>query len=206
MRNKDPMLMSHDEFEVRCWNYYITLEDKFIHSTHYVTLSEDNFETYSLDFMEQLHNICIEIESVFKIITGFYNQNDANIANYAKKTLELMTDIVNYEVNVINEHNIKFKPFYSIPFDTDKPLFKWWRAFTDIKHNRIEKQDCANLYNVLSALAALFILDMTYLKKSSESEKRDSPQKSSCLFTTKDIKWQAVGIDTTYFKIQRVIN
>jgi len=62
--------MNHDEFEMKCWNYYLILEKNFISSLYYVSLDRENFNTFSNSFLDQIISICIEIESSLKIITG----------------------------------------------------------------------------------------------------------------------------------------
>ena len=39
--------MTRDQFIREYWNYYLMLEKKFITTTLYVALSEDNFNTFS---------------------------------------------------------------------------------------------------------------------------------------------------------------
>lgn len=46
----------------------------------------------------------------------------------------------------------------------DRPM-QWWRAFTNIKHNRHTKFGDANQKNVLNILAALFFVEQICLKK-----------------------------------------
>ena len=42
--------MDRETFMRDYWAYYLMLEDKFIDTTNYVTLAEDNYGTYSNEY------------------------------------------------------------------------------------------------------------------------------------------------------------
>ena len=45
------------------------------------------------------------------------------------------------------------------PFEELERAMKWWKSYNMIKHDRLDNISEANLENVLSALAALFLLE-----------------------------------------------
>ena len=65
--------LSHDDFENTCWEYYLQLENRFLNITKYIMIDRSNYKTYSFEIMNLILCICVEIESVIKIITGNRN-------------------------------------------------------------------------------------------------------------------------------------
>lgn len=60
--------MNRKEFLINYWQYYKVLEDDFINVTKYIKLSEDNYSTYSDEFVKQLQAIGSEFDVICKEI------------------------------------------------------------------------------------------------------------------------------------------
>lgn len=86
-----------------------------------------------------------------------------------------------------------------IPFEKCKGVLKsrpmtWWKAFTGIKHNRIEYFSKATLENCLLILSALYMLECQCILEIGKKDKSaDSPNPESKLFVLED--WKAKWVD-----------
>ena len=54
--------MNRETFLRDYWAYYLMLEEKFIHTTNYVTLAEDNYGTYSNEYAALMQMIGGELD------------------------------------------------------------------------------------------------------------------------------------------------
>lgn len=156
--------MTHKEFEDKCWSYYIFLENSFLHTTRYVYLSTDNFDTYSYEFDSLLLTVATEFENIIKIIyitmTGNQINPDNSIRlhyNRVKDTLFSRLTSGNIPEAKVISRDILLSPFYKFG-----KANTWWRAYTGIKHERLGNQHLAKMDNVLNALAAVFCLDCLF--------------------------------------------
>ena len=189
---KEPERISHDEFERRFWNQYLLHENDFISSLNYVEFAEENFETYSIQFVKQLLSVSSEIESVLKIMfcnktkrkskDGTEYAADKNMVDYIKDLQGLTLESSNIENIIIKSYrlNYEFVPFKLKPKE-ETP--SWWKNHNKLKHNRSEEYKCANLYNLVNALAGLFLLNYIYFKfLSKDRDQVDTPNTISKIF------------------------
>lgn len=233
--------MDRETFMRDYWAYYLMLEDKFIDTTNYVTLAEDNYGTYSNEYAALMQMIGGELDSFFKVYCltkrkkdefeeKLENDNKKNLEKkiekvsnkhldirfYKEYILETYPEIIEQEVKV-RSANIGFCPFriwkendskrdetaeVKQNFATVKRK-TWWRAFTDVKHNRSSSKKDANQRNTLYLLGALYLLEMKYLKNiTEESGERDIPDDGSKLFELHDwkTKYEKLG-ESLYGKI-----
>ena len=168
--------MDRNEFNSKIWNYYLVLERDFFSVEKYVSVSKDNFTTYSNEFAKQLMTICAEIDVVCKAACSHNGINNAQcITDYANTLLTRWTDFTTASVTLVNDSLFLIEPWkgWSV---TNKP--DWWNAYIDIKHHRIEGNNIikANMGNVIQSLAALHILG-TYLYRdivNSENPPKDN--------------------------------
>ena len=114
------------------------LEQRFCETTRYVELTEDNYQTYSLEYVNELQSIGSEIDVLMKILCGFGQNERKNISDYCPKILEKYPDIIEREVNVetLDDPVIPFKGWDKK--EAAKSL-DWWTAYNDIKHGRVFK-------------------------------------------------------------------
>ena len=69
-------------------------------------------------------------------------------------------------------------------------LLSWWDAYNAVKHNRQENITKASMENVVTALAALNIIEMKYLQViTKETQEPDEPESSSNLFALTNWKF-----------------
>ena len=183
--------MDRVEFLRSYWRYYLTLEKRFIHTLNYVTLDDANNRTYSNEYASLLQGIGAELDSFFKVYCGFNLEEEKTIADYVGIVLSDYPDIRNQEIVLCTGASIK--PFKDWKVGTPAQSLKWWDAYNKIKHSRAINSKKASQGNVLKALAALYLLEMKYLKRIAATDKCiDIPDEQSALFTVK-------GWDYAYF-------
>ena len=147
------------------WNYYLLLEKKFLNTLDFVTLSEDNFETYSNEYTNIMYTIGAELENVLKTFCRFKSDEYRTMKDYGKYIKENYPEILKMPVAVQGKSLI-LKPFdlSKNTLESSNVLF-WWQAYDNIKHSRLNSRKDGNLKNTLYMLSALFLLEMYYMKR-----------------------------------------
>ena len=174
--------MNRETFLRDYWAYYLMLEEKFIHTTNYVTLAEDNYGTYSNEYAALMQMIGGELDSFFKVYCGYAPTDFKKISDYYTYLMQDYPDVLNQKINV-RSADIVFQPFAGWDGTRAKQSLPWWMAFDNIKHSRAVNKRDANQKNTLYLLGALYLLEMKYLKDITEkSGGRDIPDKESNLF------------------------
>lgn len=174
--------MDRETFMRDYWAYYLMLEEKFIHTTNYVTLSTDNDNAYSNEYAALMQMIGGELDSFFKVYCGYAPTDFKKISDYYTYLMQDYPDVLNQQINV-RSADIVFQPFAGWDGTRAKQSLPWWMAFDNIKHSRAVNKRDANQKNTLYLLGALYLLEMKYLKDITEkSGGRDIPDKESNLF------------------------
>lgn len=125
---------------------------------NYIEPDDCNLNVFSHRLYELLLRICTEFESNCKSIllaNGYLKCNDkSTIKDYFK--IESAAKLSGYKVKFERwNQNREFIPFNSwVNKDKYEPL-KWYQSYNEVKHNRFEKFEKANLSNVMEALAGL---------------------------------------------------
>ena len=70
-RNSD----TFNSFIKNYWWYYKELEQEFLLTSKYVEISEDNFSTYSVEFLKLYQAVCSEIDVVGKMMASYVNSS-----------------------------------------------------------------------------------------------------------------------------------
>lgn len=166
--------MNPKDFDENYWSYYLNLESDFITTQRYVTINEDNFNTFSLEYVKQYQAICSEIDVLCKQYCLHLNdgRETSNIKEYASVILCQKANIKSQTVSIRNQSNIQLIPWkdWSIASKYISPA--WWSDYNKVKHSRtsLDKDDCqayykkANLENTINALAGLLVLEMYFYK------------------------------------------
>lgn len=174
--------MNRETFLRDYWAYYLMLEEKFIHTTNYVTLAEDNYGTYSNEYAALMQMIGGELDSFFKVYCGYAPTDFKKISDYYTYLMQDYPDVLNQKINV-RSADIIFQPFAGWDGARAKQSLPWWMAFDNIKHSRAVNKRDANQKNTLYLLGALYLLEMKYLKNLAKGTRiRDLPDKLSILF------------------------
>lgn len=188
--------MDRTTFINKYWRYYLLLEKKFIDTLNYVELAEENFSTYSVEYAHQLLTIGSELDTFFKIYCGFNLNDRKNIMDYTRYIMSDYPQIPNQVVEIYDTE-LTLTPYeewsqWSIQSGN---LLSWWDAYNLIKHNRQENITKASMGNVVTALAALHLIEMKYLQIiTKENKEFNKPENSSCLFELTDWKFNVTFI------------
>ena len=192
--------MDRETFMRDYWAYYLMLEEKFIHTTNYVTLSTDNDNAYSNEYAALMQMIGGELDSFFKVYCGYAYTDFKKINDYHTYLMQDYPDVLNQKINV-RSADIVFQPFAGWDRARAKQSLPWWMAFDNIKHSRAVNKHDANQKNTLYLLGALYLLEMKYLKDiTEESGERNIPDKESNLFTLDGWETKYSSMSGIYFK------
>lgn len=186
------------------WNYYLELEDQFITTKKFVEFDISNYATYSIEYLKLFQAVCSEIDVVAKILaeeydTAFKKIKNKNIQKWgyylqsAYPYLETISALFNNDYSICPWQNWKYEKYtdkngalrYRLLQGKKTPF--WWTAYNKVKHERTSRfkygkanYSRANQKNLIYALAALFVLEKSYLE--SIKEETEKSYSSSKLF------------------------
>jgi len=155
------------------WQYLITLDSDLHKCSRFVDINKQNFKTYSIEFVRILLAAGSEIDVVAKILcnsidsTKSYekiNDYHETIVNKFPKFPSMIIDVPQYE--------LQLTPWKKWSQDKNPD---WWRAYNDVKHERHNHFEDANLKNTLNAIAGLFVIAWYLHHEESNREKLNKP-------------------------------
>lgn len=186
--------MNREDFLINYWRYYNILEDDFIRLTRYVRICESNYNTCSDEIIKQFLSVASEFENVAKVFCGFnLSYRGTKINHVCNELFIRIEDIQSVEIAVKRTKNLSIKPFSEWNKSRAGDLF-WWKAYNEVKHNRLENYDSGNLRNLLNSLGALYFMELYLIKEiGTKSNSIDIPNNSSSLF-------EIVGFETRYIQ------
>jgi len=156
------------------WHYFLSLEQDFIKTTDYVEVSGNNYDTYSIRYLQLILSICSEIDAVLKLlcygVTPTHKVKNPNMDNYRKIVMNKYPNFYTLMIP-INRFEIAIDPWREWKQDKNP---EWWHAYNDLKHERDQYLYKANLKNSLYSLTGLFGA-LLYLYKFSISENQLTP-------------------------------
>lgn len=155
------------------FQYYMVLENEFFNTEPYVAIEEGNYNTYSTEYVKILLSVCGEIDSMMKMLCRELKKDETaqTIGGYFKILDECKIAIQNESVDFTNQ-GIILLPWKNWTSD-NAPV--WWTDNNKVKHHRTEiyrktntgvetiNYTRANLKNVMSSLAALYIIEEYYI-------------------------------------------
>lgn len=153
------------------WGEYQLIEEDFLRYLRYVPLVEAHENVWSASLGSILLNIGSLIDSFFKNISYEKSTTDVkNIENIRKKDRDHL-NMGDYrsvyeaccslsEKKIFELRNLcPINPFLNWGSDISP---KWWKAYTDLKHDRFQNIEKGTLINVLEALGGLFLLNVMF--------------------------------------------
>lgn len=194
--------MDRTTFINKYWRYYLLLERKFIDTLNYVELAKENFSTYSVEYAHQLLAVGSELDTFFKIYCGFNLNDRKNIMDYTRYIMSDYPQIPNQVVEIYDTE-LTLTPYeewsqWSIQSGN---LLSWWDAYNLIKHNRQENITKSSMGNVVTALAALHLIEMKYLQViTKENQEVDEPDSDSKIFKLVNWKFNLSAIANLFKK------
>lgn len=197
--------MTCDEFSNLYWAHYISLEKEFVQTIPYVSLSTENYSTYSEIYLKLLLEIGSEVDVSLKQYCVLLNPAfvGENISDYRACILAQKPSFFGEKV-AVHEDELLLKPWNN---RNEKGVISpfWWDAYNRCKHNRADKGKIgnsanreyykfANLKYVLNGLAGLYqVLLYSYrILAMAENKKIEIPLPGSRLFTLKGSDWNTV--------------
>lgn len=153
------------------WNYFIALESDLDQVSRYIEFHRKNYSTYSIELAHLLLASASEVDVISKSICLLVDPNSSaeNINDYR--------EIITQHISPFSKERV-FIPRFGI---TLRPWFKWnkkggdnplwWRSYNNVKHQRDDHFNDANLKNVLDAIGGLLIVEFYFYKlKFSQSD------------------------------------
>ncbi len=182
--------MKVKEFFETYWRYYLLLEKDFLATKRYLEIDCYNKKAYSTEYSKQYQTICSEIDVFCKVfceeidiafkgdkIQNYCKTITDNIANFSETKIFVKDwgkEICPWEdwsYRVLTNKNGVQKLSSSNP--------KWWTLYNKVKHQRTTRLPSyndipfykyANQENIINALGALYILEMSCLELIKENE------------------------------------
>ncbi len=170
------------------FNYYLELERDFFATEPYVTIDEDNYNTFSIQYNRIYQSICSEIDCLLKELCRQLEQG------CEARTLGAYYPIIQSHFKYFCVEKVSFYKS-RIELQPWKEWVKgkapsWWTMYNNVKHHRMEMEEknkksyykYANLENVLNALAALYVVELYYIYSYEFSgiEKEELAKKYTC--------------------------
>jgi hypothetical protein len=140
------------------WNYFLALERDVERISRFVEFTSGNFKTFSIELARILFSAASEVDVISKSLCESLQpgSNPKNINDYRSIVTSNLPEFAKEKV---------FVPRYGLTLDPwsawrkhrspDNPI--WWRAYNNVKHQRDQHFDQANLQHTLNAMAGLLV-------------------------------------------------
>ena len=165
--------MEKDEY-MKHWNYFCSLAKRLDETKNYVFhgLVENNSgelrlvhgDVYSDCFQQIIILAASEFEVMSKELCKCFGRTTKNIVDISNVILSEYPKIVDTKVMTIFWES---KPLENWKVDSNGKVIgiDWWDSYNALKHNEIGSYKMATLENAVSALAALYIINLYALYK-----------------------------------------
>lgn len=155
------------------WNTYRSFEEELIGLSKTIHIDDKQLDVYSVKIADLLVAVCVEIESISKVI--YFREggekNDDNKLYFDTDCLDFLNKkwLLDKRLVKINTpsmylkdqgHTI-LKPLHNAN-RRGRHSVAWKRAYQAVKHNRRESLEAGNVRNFIQALGALFLLNIYF--------------------------------------------
>jgi hypothetical protein len=149
----------------RYWQHFLALEADFATTARYVELSQQNFATFSIEYVKLLLAIGSEVDVLCKVICEKIDSaaKRDNINDY-RACITAHSKIAGEEV-LVRRYDLAFNPWDSWAHGNNPA---WWRSYNNVKHQRDIYFHEANLENCANAVSGLFVA-VIYCHKAEKS-------------------------------------
>lgn len=155
------------------WPAYQRLEKEFLDLAYCIHVDDKQMTVYSPQIGDLLIRAAVEVEAISKELyfSNGGSKPDDNELFYDTDCLQLLEEkwsLSKKELLVSSCHLFLEQPENKIlqplhkAFKRGSSSSMWQRAYQAVKHNRAKSLDKGNIKNLLSALGALFILNVYY--------------------------------------------
>ena len=144
------------------WNYFIALEADLEEISRYIEFTEDNFETYSIKLAQLLLATSSEVDVISKGICNYLDPESeaTNIRQYREIIMQKHPEFANEQV-FITRHGLQMQPWSNWNNNISPD---WWQSYNNVKHNRNDFFNDANLEHVLNSISALLVSIFHYYR------------------------------------------
>ena len=195
--------MSCDEFTNIYWKNYILIEKEFKDTTKYVTLSDDNYDTYSIEYIKLLLQIGSEVDVLLKDFCSYIDKgfSGEKMNEYKNCISTSYQKLFQQKVNVIHMKK-DIEPWNDM---MKQQSISWWTAYNKVKHERNKTNTIdgitkasykfANLRNTLMALGGLYQILLNYYLMLAQDENKHVliPLPGSRIFSLSGNEWKDVN-------------
>ena len=130
------------------WDYFLAIEADLANCARYVDFDERNFSAYSIEFAQIILRAGAEAEITCAAITATDTGKWTKIRNDFPAAANRKIGLSRYDLTIV--------PWNEWNSTNEAPA--WFQAYNDIKHNRLDREESANLKNALWAVAGLLVL------------------------------------------------
>ena len=138
------------------WQYFSILSNELDLTGRYVELDEDNFKTYSFEFLRLYLSVGSEVDVVAKLLCAKVAPSApaTKMPEYRKAILGKYPDMPQTKV-VVAPLGMTITPWAD--WQSNKSP-AWWEDYNNVKHHRDASFNAANLQNCFHSLAGLLVL------------------------------------------------
>ncbi|MEO9851888.1 MAG: hypothetical protein ABJE80_22810 [Reichenbachiella sp.] len=144
------------------WNYFLAIEKDLENIARYIEFSNENLTTYSIELTHILLSASSEVDVIMKQLCYLLDstQSANNINDYKSVIQKHLPSLISEEV-VIDRYGLTLKPWDNWSGENN-PI--WWRSYNNVKHQRNEHFNEANLKNTINAVSALLLTVVYYYR------------------------------------------
>jgi hypothetical protein len=147
------------------WDYFLSIESDLEQCGRFVEFSEQNFNTYSIQFARIIMAASSEFDNVAKALCKTISPSESalSINEYYPIIQKKYPKFFECEVHLYR-YNLCFKPWEGWTAEGGP---EWWsKGYNKIKHNRDDHFSQANLKNAIVSTAGLLVGIVYYYNSS----------------------------------------
>lgn len=198
-------IMNKQDYIYLYWKNYISIEKEFTQTLNYVSLAEENYDTYSSAYIKILLQLGSEIDIVAKSYCQYLDKEfkGDKMSDYRSEIIKRKTDFSTTEVKILQSRTIfSVKPWESwgiVKEDNTAETPNWWKAYNKVKHDRYgngcinnmerDYYKFANLEYTLYSLAGLYQLLIYFYFDLAKEDRIQVPLPGSRMFALSGGKW-----------------
>ena len=150
------------------WNYFLAIESDLENLSRYIEFIDANFNTYSIELAHLLLASSSESDVVLKELCALLcpDEKRENINDYRKIIKSNVPEFINESI-YIKRYGVSVKPWDNWNGDNNPD---WWASYNNVKHERNQYFDQANLRYTISSVGGLLVTCYYYYKKLFEKE------------------------------------
>jgi hypothetical protein len=144
------------------WNYFLAIEKDLESLSRYIEFANENLGTYSIELTHILLSASSEVDVIMKQLCSLIDPSQItnNVNDYKNVIQQHLPIFINEEI-CIDRFGLSYKPWDNWN-GAQNP--NWWRSYNNVKHQRNNHFNEANLQNTINAVGALLLTVVYYYK------------------------------------------